>query len=155
MAVPTDVFSGARARFKVDSNVIGFAGGVSGSESVDYEPVDVINLLEVREFVTTAYRATLNAQIFRVIGSSVKALGLLPANPEVGGSPGNPQGVLGSPDLECSIEDRVTGENMATFLGCRLQEHSFDVTARGIVSENVTFVTIKLRDEFENPASGG
>jgi len=147
MSVPTDVFSGARARFKVDSNVIGFAGGVSGSESVDYEPVDVINLLEVREFVPVAYRATLNAQIFRVIGQGVKSLGLMPRNPEASG--GGVSGVLNSPDLECSVEDRITQNNIATFLGCRLQEHSFDITARGIVSENVTFVTIKLREEFE------
>lgn len=139
-----NVFSGARARFKVDGNVVGFAGGVSGTESIDYEPVDVLDLLEVREFVPVAYRATLNAQIFRVIGKSLKALGILPTE----------ENILTSGDLTCTVEDRLTGNTMAQFEACKCQEHAFDITARGIVSENVTFVTIRLRDEFERPIGG-
>jgi hypothetical protein len=143
MAAP-NVFSGARARFKVDGVVVGFAGGVSGSESIDYEPVDVLDLLEVREFVPVAYRCTLNAQIFRVIGKSLKALGIFPTE----------ENILTSGDLTCTIEDRLTGNTAAQFEACKCQEHTFDVTARGIVSENVTFVTIRLRDEFERPLGG-
>lgn len=127
-----NVFSGARARFKIDGVPVGFAAGVSGSESIDYEPVDVLDLLEVKEFVPVAYRATLSAQVFRVIGSSLKKLGIFPQE----------QNILTTGDLTCSIEDRLTGENMAEFQQCKAQEHTFDVTARGIVSENVTFVTI-------------
>jgi hypothetical protein len=140
----TNVFSGARARFKIDGQVVGFAGGVSGSESVDYEPVDVLDLLEVREFVPVAYRATLSAQIFRVIGQSLKALGIFPVE----------EAILTTGDLTCTVEDRLTGNTMAQFEGCKAQEHSFDISARGIVSENVNFVTIRLRDEFERPIGG-
>jgi len=127
-----NTFSGARARFKIDGSIVGFAAGVSGSESVDFEPVDVLDLLEVREFVPVAYRATLSAQIFRVIGKSLKALGIMPKE----------DNILTSGDLTCTIEDKLTGETMAQFEACKAQEHAFDVTARGIVSENVTFVTI-------------
>ena len=140
----SNVFSGARARFKIDGNIVGFAGGVNGSESIDYEPVDVLDLLEVREFVPVAYRATLSAQIFRVIGQSVKALGIFPTE----------ENILTSGDLTCAVEDVLTGNTMAQFEACKAQEHSFDITARGIVSENVTFVTIRLRDEFERPIGG-
>ena len=140
----TNVFSGARARFKIDGKVVGFAGGVSGSESIDYEPVDVLDLLEVKEFVPVAYRATLSAQIFRVIGSSLKAQGIFPVQ----------ENILTSGDLTCAVEDRITGNTMAQFESCKAQEHSFDISARGIVSENVTFVTIRLRDEFERPTGG-
>ena len=136
-----NVFSGARARLKVDGNIVGFAGGVSGSESIDYEPVDVIDLLEVREFVPVAYRATLSAQIFRVIGASLKAVGIFPVE----------ENILTSGDLTMTIEDRLTGNTMSQFESCKSSEHSFDISARGIVSENVSFVTIRLRDEFENP----
>lgn len=135
----SNVFSGARARFKIDGVPVGFAAGVSGSESIDYEPVDVLDLLEVREFVPVAYRATLSAQIFRVIGKSLKQLGIFPQE----------DNILTSGDLTCTIEDRLTGETMAQFEQCKAQEHTFDVTARGIVSENVTFVTIRMRDEFD------
>jgi hypothetical protein len=34
--MPSQVMSGARARFKIDGNIVGFAGGVSGSESVKW-----------------------------------------------------------------------------------------------------------------------
>ena len=134
-----NVFSGARARFKIDGVPVGFAAGVSGSESIDYEPVDVLDLLEVKEFVPVAYRATLSAQVFRVIGSSLKRLGIFPQE----------QNILTTGDLQCSIEDKLTGETMAQFQGCKAQEHTFDVTARGIVSENVTFVTIRMKDEYD------
>ena len=138
--MPSQVFSGARARFKIDGNIVGFAGGVSGSESVDYEPIDVLDLLEVREFVPVAYRATLSAQIFRVIGNSLKQAGIFPAE--------NDTAILAAEDLTCSVEDKQTGDTMAQFEKCKAQEHTFDITARGIVSENVTFVTVRLRDEF-------
>ncbi len=139
-----NVFAGARARFKINGNIVGFAGGVSGSESIDYEPVDVLDLLEVREFVAVAYRATLSAQIFRVIGSSLKALGIFPTQ----------ENILTTGDLTCTVEDTVSGNTMAQFEACKAQEHSFDVSARGIVSENVNFVTIRMRDEFERPIGG-
>lgn len=142
----SNVFSGARARFKVDGNIIGFAAGVSGSESIDYEPVDVLDLLEVREFVPVAYRATLSAQIFRVIGKSLKALSIFPRADDTS--------ILTSGDLTCTVEDKITGNTMAQFESCKCQEHTFDITARGIVSENVTFVTIRLRDESERPIGG-
>lgn len=138
----SNTFSGARARFKVNGNIVGFAGGVSGSEAIDYEPVDVLDLLEVREFVPVAYRATLSAQIFRVIGQSLKEQGIFPQEANI----------LTSGDLTCVIEDSITGNIAGQFEACKASEHAFDVTARGIVSENVNFVTIRLKDEFDIPA---
>lgn len=134
-------FSGARAIFLINSNPVGFAGGVSGEEMIDYEPVDVLNLLEVREFVPVAYRTSLNAQIFRVVGQSLKALGILP----------RAQDIIASGDLEAAIQDNHTGQTIALFQGVRCSGHSFDVTARGIVMENVSFVSIRVFDEFEVP----
>lgn len=135
-------FSGARAIFIINSQPVGFAGGVSGEEMVDYEPVDVLNLLEVREFVPVAYRTSLNAQIFRVVGQSLKALGILPRQEDI----------ITSGDLEAAVQDNVTGQTIALFQGVRCSGHSFDVTARGIVMENVSFVSIRVFDEFEIPA---
>lgn len=140
----THTFSGARARFKVNGAVVAFAGGVNGSESVDYEPVDVLDLLEVREHVPVAYRATLSARVFRVVGQSLKKLGIFPIEEDI----------LTSGVLTCSVEDKLTRNTVAQFEECKAQEHSFDVSARGLVSEDINFVTIRLRDEFERPAGG-
>ena len=135
------VFSGSRARFLINGRVVGFAGNVSGSESIDYEPVDILDQLAVQEFVPVAYRATLSAQIFRIIGQSLKALNIFPKEEDI----------LTTGLLDCVIEDTQSGAGsaMATFTGVSAQEHSFDVGARGIVSENVNFVAIRVRDESE------
>jgi len=132
-------FSGARAIFLVNSVPVAFAGGVSGEETVDYEPVDVLGLLEVKEHVPVAYRTSLNAQMFRVIGTSIKQIGILPQL----------QDIINSDDLTAAIQDSVTQSTMALFQGVRCSGHSFDVTARGLVQENVTFVAIKVQDESE------
>ncbi len=132
-------FSGARAIFLINNVPIAFAGGVSGEETVDYEPVDVLGMLEVKEHVPVAYRTSLNAQMFRVIGQSIKALGILPRL----------QDIINSDDLLAALQDTVTGSTMALFQGVRCSGHSFDVTARGLVQENVTFVVIKIQDESE------
>lgn len=91
-----------------------------------------------------SYRATLSAQIFRVITKSLKFLGIFPRE----------ENILTSGDLTASIEDRLTGNTMATFQECKCSEHSWDVTARGIVSENTTWVTIRVKDESELPTGG-
>lgn len=137
----SQTFSGARAIFLVNGVAVGFAGGVSGEEMIDYEPVDVLNLLEVREFVPVAYRVSLNAQIFRVVGNSLKAQGILPVQSDI----------ITSGDLEAAIQDSVTANTVQLFQGVRCAGHSFDITARGIVQENVPFVAIRVVDEFENP----
>jgi hypothetical protein len=140
------VFSGPRARFLIKGEPIAYAGGVSGEETIDYEPVDVIDLLTVKEHVPVAYRATLNAQVFRVIGKSLKAQGLFPS----------PEKIINSEAMTAVIEDAepVSGSPrrpIARFIGVRTAGHTFDVTARGLVSENVTFVAIRAFDEGDNP----
>ena len=135
----SQTFSGARALFLINSVPVAFAGGVSGSEEIDYEPVDVLNLLEVREHVPVAYRTTLSAQVFRVVGQSLKQLGIMP----------NQSDIITTDDLEAAVQDTVTGNTIALFQGVRCAGHTFDITARGIVQENVNFVTIRVLDESE------
>jgi len=137
----SETFSGARAIFFINGLEIGFAGGVSGEEMIDYEPIDVLNLLEVREHVPVSYRTSMNAQIFRVIQNSIKAQGIMPRLEDI----------ITSGDLEASIQDSVTGQTMQLFQGVRCSGHTWDITARGIVNENVPFVAIRTIDEFENP----
>jgi hypothetical protein len=137
----SQTFSGARAIFFINGTAVGFAGGVSGEEMIDYEPVDVLNLLEVREHVPVAYRTSLNAQIFRVVGNSIKAQGIMPRLEDI----------ITSGDLEAAVQDSVTAQTVQLFQGVRCSGHSFDITARGIVNENVPFVAIRSLDEFENP----
>jgi hypothetical protein len=135
------VFSGPRARFKIQGQTVGYAGGVSGEETIDYEPVDVLDLLEVKEHVPVAYKCSLSAQMFRVIGKSLKSRGIFPILSKV----------LNSVAMTAAIEDaEITGKTIALFTGVRTAGHTFETTARGLVSENVTFVAIRVNDESES-----
>lgn len=133
------VFVGARARFKVNGEKIAFAGGVSGEESIDHEPIDVLDLLEVLEYVEVAYRASLNTNVFRVIGESLKNMGIFPLQ----------SNILTSGALECAVEDTITNSTAYLFQGCKAGNKSFDVAARGVVTENLSFVAIRVFDESQ------
>jgi hypothetical protein len=59
--------------------------------------------------------------------------------------------IITSGDMEAAIQDSVTRNTVQLFQGVRCSGHSFDITARGVVQENVPFVAIRVIDEFENP----
>lgn len=151
--MPSHTFSGARAVFYIDNGggpvPVAFAGGVSGEELIDYEPIDVLGLLEVREHVPVAYRTSLNAQIFRVVGDSIKQQGIMPRQDEI----------ITSGDMEALVRDAGVAKlgsatqlgktTVQLFQGVRCSGHTFDITARGIVQLNVNFVAIRTVDELE------
>ena len=132
-------FSGARSIFSVQGAAVAFAGGVSGEELIDYEPIDVLSLLEVAEFVPVAYRTSLNAQMFRIVGSSLKQNKIQPILEDI----------LTAGELEATIQDTVTGETLYLFQGVKCSGHSFDLNARSVAQQNVTFVAIRVLDEGE------
>lgn len=135
----TEVFSGSRARFKINGQKVAFAGSTSGEETIDYEAVDVLDLLEVREHVPVAYRVNLNCNVFRVVQKSLKQLGIYPLQ----------DNILTSGVMEGAVEDSVTGATVALVQGVKSSARTWDVQARGIVAEQVTFVCIRVKDESE------
>tara|TARA_Y100001973_G_C5036804_1_gene250797 strand:+ start:217 stop:681 length:465 start_codon:yes stop_codon:yes gene_type:complete len=147
------VFTGARARFLIDGTPIGYCAGVSGEEAVDYEPVETLEYLQVREHIPVAYRASLSAAFFRLVGSSLK---------EYRGKEGNDGGlsifpkfnnILTSGAMNAVIQqskpENEGSVNIATFTDVRAASKTFDVSSRGIVTENCSFVAIKQMDESE------
>lgn len=132
--------SGARARFKINGEKVAYAGGVSGEEAVDLEPVDVLDLIEVLEHVPVGYRANLNANIFRVVGASLKVLGIFPQNTNI----------LTTGELEASVEDTLEEGRIAyLFQGVKAASKGFDMSARSLVTENISFVAIRCLDESQ------
>lgn len=152
----TNTFSGARAIFRVNGEKIAFAANVDGSEEIQYDPVDVLDNLEVQEHVPVGYRVTFTCGVFRTIRNtlgargpregvhgSVKEMGLFPK----AGS--DLLSVLTSGVLTCTIEDRLTKKIIMQLEECKMQSHNFSVTARGIVSTNCSWVAIRMKDESE------
>lgn len=144
----TETFSGARAIFGINGQPIGFTSACRGEESIQYEPVDVLDLLRVKEWVPVGYRASLSTGIFRVPKSPLKKY------TKAGGLEIFPleANILTSGDLDCSVVDRLTGEVIGGFIGCKAQAKTFDIGPRGLVMDNLSFVAIAMADESEIPA---
>jgi len=139
----SQVVTGARALFLKDNEPIAYAGNVDGSEEVTYEPIDVINNIFVQEHAPTGYRATMNASIFRVPNSSLKKLGLFPKT----GSPITD--IIQAVPMTVVLQDSVTNVILAQFSGVKASNTSFSVAARGVWSNNISFVAIRAIDESE------
>lgn len=145
----TRVFTGARAIFKFNDSIVGFASGVSGSEEITYEPVDTLDHLEVREHAPTGYRVTITCQMFRTISEgpsedvdkpgSIKQQNIFPKFDDI----------LRIQGVDALIQDRVSGKVLFLLQQVKTASYNFNVSARGVVGQNVTFVAIRAFDESE------
>jgi hypothetical protein len=160
----TNVMSGARAIFKVNSKVVAFASGVDGSEEIMYEPADVLDSLETAENVPVGYRVTFNCAVFRTVagtkatgpvstqGPKAPAAGQVGSlsNPDVGvflRDAGTPNEILTNGTLSATITDRLTGTTLYRFEEVKPVSRNFSIAARGIVQQNVAFNAIRMLDE--------
>lgn len=145
----TRVFSGARAIFKFNDSIVGFASGISGSEEITYDPVDTLDHLEVREHVPTGYRVTFTAQVFRTIATgpstdvegpgSLKEQNIFPKFADI----------LKLQGVDALLQDHISGKVIHLLQQVKTASYNFSVTARGITGQNVTFVAIRALDESE------
>lgn len=149
----TRVLTGARSIFTFNEAIVGFASGVNVSEEIMYEPVDTLDHLEVREHAPVGYRVTLSAQMFRTVG--------LPGGPSTEDSPGSIkeqnifpkfEQILRLQGVNATIQDRVSGKILMLLKDVKAASYNFNITPRGIVGQNVTFVTTRAFDESDNLA---
>lgn len=153
----TNVFSGARAVFKVGAQKVAFASGCDGTEEVMYEAVDVLDNLEVAEYVPVGYRVTFNAAIFRTVKGvsgaktvpdgqrwgSVKEMGLMPKNGI------DLKNIMTSGAMTATVEDSLTKKIVSQIEEVKCATNNWSITARGIVGQNLTFNAIRAKDESE------
>jgi hypothetical protein len=147
----TRVFSGARCLFLFNGETVGFASGISGSEEIQYEAVETLDHLEVREHVPVGYRVTLSAQVFRTISQgasddvnapgSLKQQQIFPKFDDIF----RIQGV----DAIVQDDPRISGKILHQFQTVKTASYNFSATARGIVGQNVNFVVVRAQDESE------
>jgi len=147
MAEKGRLFTGARARFSIDGVKVGYARNVNVSEAITYEAVNVIDNVEVEEYVPLGYEVTFTASKFRIVGVTLKNKGWFPsigANTEE-----HLTNILQTGDLVATIEDTATGSLFATLEQVKVASHNRTIDARGIVGEDITFNAIRLKDESE------
>ena len=141
------VITGARARFMIDGKKVGFATNVNGGEEIQYDPLELLDNIEVDEFVPVAYRVTFTASLVRIVGETVKSEGFFP---KAGTSPDEHlTNILLQGDMVGVIEDNKTGKKLMTVEQMKLASRNIAINARGIVGKDVTFVAVRMKDESE------
>lgn len=147
MAEKGRLFTGARARLSIDGVKVGYARNVTGNEEIQYDPVELLDNIEVEEFVPLAYRCRMTMGMFRIVGTTLKTRGWFP---EVGNNTEEHlENILNTGELTATIEDTRTGRIVATIEQCKIASHNFTIDARGIVGEDTEWVAIRIRDESE------
>ena len=141
------VFTGARARLMIDGKKVGYCTNVAGSEEVQYDPLEVLDNIEVEEFVPVAYRVTFTASLVRIVGETIKSMGLFPKSGT--SSDDHLKNILLMGDMVAVIEDSKTSKKIATVEQIKMQSRNFTVNARGMVGKDCTFVATRMKDESE------
>jgi len=141
------IFTGARARFSLNGVKVGYARNVNISEENGYEPIEVLDNIEVEEFAPVSYRVTFTASMFRIVGETIKSNGWFPSNGK--NTTEHLANILTQGDLKATIEDSKTKKIIATVEQVKIASHNWTVDARSVVGEDVTFVCIRVHDESE------
>jgi len=136
------VVTGARARFSINGVKVMYTTSVTYGEEITNEPIEVLDQLDVAEFVPTAYRVNLSSQLIRMVTNSVKLRDGVAIFPTL-------ENILTSEELTATIEDRITGAVLANIERVKATRYSVNIGARGIVLTDVDFVAIRVRDESE------
>ena len=143
-----EVATGARIKFTIAGVTVGLATRTDASDEIDYQAVEVLNNIEPLEHVAVGYRATLTASQVRIIGQTLTTLGFYPKK---GGTPQDfLRNILTLPEMTGQLEDSQSDTVIARFYGVKIASRNFNVDARGMVMEDLTFVVRRGTDEAEN-----
>jgi hypothetical protein len=142
-----EILTGARARFSLDGVKVGYATGVSVREVITYEPVKVLDNIQVEEHVPTDYDVSMTADLVRIVLDTIKSKGWFPSQ---GTSPEEHlTNILNTGELTATLEDSKTGQIVMNVEGVKISERSISIAARGVVGTNVSMVAKRARDEFD------
>jgi hypothetical protein len=133
------VMTGAKAQFQIDNEKIATASNVSWSEEIAYEPINVLDKLEVEEHAETGYTVSLQCQNFRVSGKSVKQLGIMSSLSDI----------LTQGEMTASVVDSAGSLPILLMTGVKMQSRQSSIDARGVMTETWSFVGRKATDEYE------
>ncbi len=147
MAEKGKLITGARTRFLLGGVKVGYAKGVTLNEEIEFQPIEVLDNIEVEEFVPIAYRVSFSASMFRIVGQTFKSLGYFP---KVGqNTQEHLTNILTSGVLTGTVEDTQTGKILQTIEQVKVAQQSLQFDARGVTGTDVTFNAIRLKDESE------
>lgn len=142
-----EVLTGCRARFKLNGVIVGYATGVTVRQSITYEPVKTLDSIIVKSHEPIDYDCSMTADSVRLVGDTIKSNGWFPKQ---GQSEADfLTNILTNGELSASIEDNQTNQIVCLVEGVKISESGMNITARGVVGENVSMVAKRVRDESD------
>jgi hypothetical protein len=142
-----DVATGARIKFTLKGVTVALAVRAGVSDEINFQPIEVLDDIKVKEHVPVGYTSGLNASQVRLIGETITSLGFFPRKGQT--SADFLRNILTQEDMVAQLEDSQTDIVIARVLGVKLATRNFTVDARGVVNEDLTFVSIVALDEAE------
>lgn len=140
-----EIYTAARARILIDGRREGYATQVTVRESIQREPIRVLDSIRVKEYAPTAYDVSLTFGFVRIVGATLKARGLFP---KAGSSPEEHlQNILNQGQISVALEDSRTGRVTHQVDGVEFSEQDLQISAGGVAGVNVSAVGLLVRDE--------
>lgn len=147
MGIKGRILTGARARLLINGIRVGYATGIDGGETIDHEELNVLDNVEVEENVPVKYRARFSAALVRVVGETLKSMGIFPKTGQ--NASDHLKNILTNGDLTIAVEDNQTGKIVEIIEQCKATSRTWNVAAVGMGAYNVEFNCIRAKDETE------
>lgn len=142
----SDIITGARAALYLGSVKIAVCEGVTVSQEIQTEPHEPLDTVEPAEHVIVGMRASMTAQVTRVLNKPATQLGLF-FNAA--------QAKNGGPELTAKVRDSVSGTVLYTVIGVKPTNRNTSFQARAKVMTDLSFVARSVQDEYTDPANVG
>jgi len=136
--MPTAI-SGARARFIVNNTEVGWATGVSASENISQQPIDVMGFIDPVEIEATGRSVTIQASAMRLLGESMVQQGVWVT--------GGTADVINFKKMTAEIYDPITDVTIWRVEGLACQTRTWSIDSRGLMTANVSFLALRMYDE--------
>jgi|3_EtaG_2_1085321.scaffolds.fasta_scaffold264476_1 hypothetical protein len=144
--------SGARAILKVDSQIVGWATGIQGSETVEVVPIAILGELDIQTHEIVGRTCSITASTVRIMGSPMSAI---QGTTGTGIATGSTNEILSDPaaftykiEVFDEVGDGAVGKPIYKFENCMMTSRAFTVDRGGVMAVNVTFVSTKMTDEL-------
>jgi len=143
MALAGRTLTGARCKLLVNGVEVGFATGVSISENIVQQPIDVLGEVDSVEIEPTGRSVSMSADLLRIKGETVQSLGIWPAQSE-----NSTIDLINFPAMDGLILDSADS-NVVLYKveGLKCQSRSITANSRGTMNVNCSFVGLRLYDE--------
>lgn len=144
-----NVATGSRVKLQIQGQDIGYATIASYVETITYDPVAVLDKMEIAEHVPVSYDVAFTASRVFLMNDTLK--GALALFPQFGKDSNefltNILAIGQSGELTASIVDQKKN-TIVQLTGVKITSHNLTFGARAVVGEDVSFVAIRAIDRL-------